>query len=147
MSANKKPKKSYRPRYVCPNPLAGLLGGLSQISKAAKIRIAIINHSAVYAFARGKATRSDWDHICALIGFIEIMLGLYFTEQHQEIIEEAQIAHADAGKRFLETDVFSYTENELSVINQIIDFNDQIMEQSLIVEVENANKILNASFD
>jgi hypothetical protein len=142
MASNKKPKKKYVPRIVQKDVISFVLSGFSPVAEKHKLRLAIANHGSMLWLAKGRADRNDWDLICAMLNFTECLLTRYWSSSHIEEIREAQMAHAECGKRFLKTDVFIYTQAELESVNFALEVHDAVIENSTILEVEKAYDII-----
>lgn len=139
MSANKKPRKKYRPRPVIVDPVSYVVDGfkLPEPDKVMKIRL--LNHGAMTALVQGTATKNDWQYVCTALNVAIVLAENGVGEEYMLQIKEAMLAHAQCGKRLYTQGRAGYTGPQLTAVNLGVEIHDAQLEIATVAQMEKAH--------
>jgi hypothetical protein len=138
MSKSKKPRKQYRPKGYCENPL-GIFGGMGQTHADHLRRIQTLNHLAMADMAQGRGNREQWNRIVGAVNIANVMCEMGIGDEFRHAVLNARDALLNVGKRaVLNADRFIFTGAELTSINQALDCHDAQLENVRAIDVDRA---------
>jgi hypothetical protein len=138
MSKSKKPRKQYRPKGTCDNPL-GIFGGMGDTHRDHLRRIQTLNHLAMVEMAQGRGTREQWNRIVGAINIANVMCEMGIGDEFRHAVLKARDALLNVGKRaVLNDDRFIFTGAELTSINLGLDCHDAQLENVRAIDVDRA---------
>jgi hypothetical protein len=139
MSANKKPRKKYRPRAVIPDPVKYVLSGFTRPATEQIRNIKLINHGALLALTSGSGTKEDWEFICTALNAAVVLAERDIGYEYLDDIRAGMQAHAECGKRLCQHGRLGYTGQQLTAVNLAIEVHDAQIDIATVGELERAH--------
>lgn len=139
MTKAKKPRnKKYVPKYICRNVLSTVFGGMSGDHAEHLRELQIKNHLAMVEMAQGRGTRAQWDLIVGAINISNVMCEQGIGDEFRFVTIAARDALLAVGKRYMASDRFVFTGDELRAVNEALDCHDAQLENVRAIDVDRA---------
>lgn len=147
MPASKKPRKKYRPGAVIANPIAFVMSGIKRATDDQILAVKTINHGAVDALVKGTGSREDWNYLNNAVNMALVLaeastIGGYGHE-YWTLLNEAQKALGNIGRRFLKWRKWQVLEPETRLLGVAMDVHHAQIEAATVKDIERAQGEVN----
>lgn len=134
----KKRTKKYRPRQVSINPLSEIFGGMSDTHQPHLQRLLVVNSLALQAIVQGRGTRDDWDKLVGAVNIGNVMCEMGIGNEFREAMIAGRDALCEVGKRYMRSERFVFTGDELKAVNEAMACHTAQLENVRAVDVDRA---------
>lgn len=136
----KKPRKKYKPKYVLPDPVNWVIGGMRRldVKQPEIMNLTISIHHAATQLAKGHATRHEMDFLLTASAVTIKLLQQGFGADHEDIASAGRDAVAELVKRGWNDNKFIARGPELTAINEMIELHDAQFEIITMAELDAA---------
>jgi len=131
-------KSKYKPKQVFLNPVAYAVEGaklLAEEHPSYVTDLKIKNHAAMLSLTRGEATKRDMDCLIQMYNIMDAFRVLGIGGIEQEIHKTGQSISSIAGRA-----KFLATGPEITAINTLMDYHDELIEHITVRQLELAVK-------
>ena len=146
MSANKKPRKKYRPKPVVRNPIAYVMESLKPIQQHDSywLDLQLKNSQSMSALFQGRAQKPDMDVLIAMHNVCEALWRMGKGVEYGDVLIRGKAALLDVGRRGVTTGRFILKAPEMQALNDLMELHDAQMEISTVGDLEKALAIVNS---
>ena len=140
MSANKKPRKRYRPKPVLLDTMGYVKQELTPVSKhdSYLLDLQLKNSQAMTSLLRGTATKTDMDILIAMSNIAESLRLMGFGKDYEEVGIAGREALIGIAFRSVKLLRFTPTGPEIKALNELMELHDAQMEVITVQDMCNA---------
>jgi hypothetical protein len=137
MSANKKPKKKYRPKGVVLNPIEYVISGMKPPAEDVKTKLKVAYHWAMANLTKGRGTPTDWQEVTNTLNVAMVLCERGFGREYLPSLSEAADALVRMRDRYKqEGKSLLFRADEMKAVNEAIDLHDAQLDATLVKDVE-----------
>lgn len=139
MPANKKPRKTYRPKPKL-NTLIVVGENIRPVASHTTylLDLRLKNSSAMAALLAGHATKKDMDMIVAMSNITYALQQLGFGKEHDEVATQGRIAIISIAHRATKVGRFVPTGPEIKALNELMELHDAQMDVITVKDMDRA---------
>ena len=140
MSANKKPRKRYRPKPVLLDTMAYVKQELTPVSKhdSYLLDLQLKNSQAMASLLRGTATRTEMDVLIAMSNIAESLRLMGFGKEYEAVGIAGREALIGIAFRSVKLLRFTPTGPEIKALNDLMELHDAQMDVITVQDMCNA---------
>jgi len=140
MSANKKPRKKYRPKPILADPVGFVTERITPVSKHESylLDLQLKNSAAMSALMRGTAFKRDMDILIAMSNIVEALCKLGFGKDYTDASVDGREAILRIVWRAVDKLRFTPTGPEIQALNRLMELHDAQMEIITVQDMERA---------
>lgn len=138
MSANKKPRKKYKPKGVIRDPVNFVVAGSRPASEEIQLDTKILYHSAMTQMVQGNGKKDDWQTLANAMNVGLILCEMGYGQEFVPDLVKAQGAMVLVKQRFRATGKMGLRGEEMQAINVALDLHDQQLALTPIRDIERA---------
>lgn len=142
-------KSKYKPRPVILDTMAYVKEGMTPVKyhDSYLIDLSLKNHAAMTALTQGTATVQEIDVLFHMINATEALYRLGFGRDFADLVKNGLSALEAVGNRGAETGRFILRAQEMSAINEVMEFHDEEqLERITVKDMERANEVVMKEF-
>lgn len=148
MTANKKPRKPYKPKRNLVNPVGFVLEGIAPVSSHTNVllNLKIRNHAAMSALTKGQAVHKDIDELIAMVNITEALYRLGFGADYKDVVQGGLKSLRAVGRRGAESGRFILKAVEMHALNEVMELHDAQMDVISVNDMDKAINLVNKEF-
>jgi len=140
MSANRKPRKKYRPKHILQDPVGFVTERITPITKHESylLDLQLKNSQSMTALLQGRASKRDMDSLIAMSNIVEALQRLGFGKDYEEVAVGGREAILKIVWRAVDKLRFVPTGPEINALNLLMELHDAQMEIITVQDMEAA---------
>lgn len=140
MAANKKPRKTYRPKPVRIDPVGYVLIGFKPVGQVGDelIMLHLKNHGALAALTQGRASNDDFNMLISALNVTEALMMQELGAEYSPELKAGQDALRAVGNRYKQIKRFVLRAEEMTALNLAMDVHDAQLEICTVAQIERA---------